>query len=148
MELIIFCVKVIHVVVCVLLIMVVLLQPGKSGDLGSIFGGGSSESVFGSSGAVPFLSKVTRGLAVLFIFTSLSLGYFATKGISKSVVTDIVVAPVEESISDTDSPDGISDETVPQDETIQDVTLPEEPESSKLLKQDESLPVQVSPESK
>lgn len=60
MELIIFSVKIIHIIVSILLIIVVLLQPGKSGDLGSIFGGGTSESIFGSSGAVPFLVKVTR----------------------------------------------------------------------------------------
>ncbi len=97
MELIIFSVKVIHVIVSVLLIIVVLLQPGKSGDLGSIFGGGTSESIFGSSGAVPFLTKLTRGLAVLFMLTSLSLGYFAASSVSKSVVKDVDAAPVEES---------------------------------------------------
>ena len=91
MELIIYSVQIIHVLVSILLIIVVLLQPGKGGDLGSVFGGGggSSESVFGAAGAVPFLSKVTRVLAVLFLLTSLSLGYFATKNVSSSVVTDI-----------------------------------------------------------
>lgn len=80
----------IHILVSILLIIVVLLQPGKSGDLGSVFGGGgSSESVFGASGAVPFLSKVTRVLAVLFLLSSLTLGYFAAQNVSSSVVTDI-----------------------------------------------------------
>ena len=101
MELIIASVQIIHVIVSVLLILVVLLQPGKSGDLGSIFGGGTSESVFGAAGAVPFLTKLTRGLAILFLLTSLSLGYFAAKGVSKSVVTDVAPAAVERTVPDT-----------------------------------------------
>ena len=104
MEIVILAVKVLHIIVSVLLILVVLLQPGKSGDLGSIFGGGTSESIFGSSGAVPFLVKVTRGLAVLFFLTSLSLGYFAMGGGNKSVITDIP-APVTET-APMDSGDG------------------------------------------
>lgn len=97
MEIVIAAVKVLHIVVSLLLILVVLLQPGKSGDLGSIFGGGTSESIFGSSGAVPFLVKVTRGLAVLFLLTSLSLAYFSMSGGSKSVISDIP-APVTETV--------------------------------------------------
>lgn len=94
MELIIYSIQVIHLLVSILLIVVVLLQPGKSGDLGSVFGGGggSSESVFGASGAVPFLSKVTRVLAVLFLLSSLTLGYFAAKNVTSSIVTDIPAA--------------------------------------------------------
>jgi len=87
-EIVIAAVKVLHIVVSLLLILVVLLQPGKSGDLGSIFG---------SSGAVPFLVKVTRGLAVLFLLTSLSLAYFSMSGGSKSVISDIP-APVTETV--------------------------------------------------
>ena len=101
MELIISSVQVIHVIVSVLLILVVLLQPGKSGNLGSIFGGGTSESVFGAAGAVPFLSKLTRGLAVLFMLTSLALGYFAAKGMNKSVVTDMAPTAVERTVPET-----------------------------------------------
>lgn len=79
-------IKFLHIIVSIILILAVLLQPGKSGDLGSMFGGGSSESVFGSAGAVPFLSKLTRVLAVVFFATSLSLGYFAIRGSSSSVL--------------------------------------------------------------
>lgn len=104
MEIVILAVKVLHIIVSILLILVVLLQPGKSGDLGSIFGGGTSESIFGSSGAVPFLVKVTRGLAVLFFLTSLSLGYFAMGGGNKSVISDIP-APITET-APMDSGDG------------------------------------------
>lgn len=102
-------VKVLHIIVSILLILVVLLQPGKSGDLGSIFGGGTSESIFGSSGAVPFLAKVTRGLAVLFFLTSLSLGYFAMGGGNKSVISDIP-APVTETAPVDNGDGGMSTE--------------------------------------
>ncbi len=120
MELIIFSVKIIHIIVSVLLIIVVLLQPGKSGDLGSIFGGGTSESIFGSSGAVPFLVKVTRGLAILFMLTSLSLGYFAATSGGRSVVTDVPGTAVEETVpageaSSPDAPAGSEAVTEPGD---------------------------------
>jgi preprotein translocase subunit SecG len=80
-------VKAIHIIVSIFLIITVLLQPGKGDDLGTIFGG-SSQSIFGASGAVPFLTKVTRILAVVFIITSLSLGYFSAKGIRSSVIEE------------------------------------------------------------
>ena len=110
MELLIHAVHIIQVVVSVLLILVVLLQPGKSGDLGSIFGGGTSESVFGAAGAVPFLEKLTRGLAVLFMVSSLALGFFAARGGTKSVVTDISPPAVEQTVPDTTTTTGESAE--------------------------------------
>ncbi|HEY7534562.1 MAG TPA: preprotein translocase subunit SecG [Thermodesulfobacteriota bacterium] len=95
MDIIIIAVKTIHILVSILLIITVLLQPGKGDDLGTIFGG-SSQSIFGASGAVPFLTKITRFLAVLFIITSLSLGYFSAKSISSSVVTESKSLPQEQ----------------------------------------------------
>ena len=88
MEILIPFIKVIHIIVCLFLIILILLQPGKGGNLGSVFGGGSSESVFGSSGAAPFLTKLTRLLALIFVITSLSLGYFSVQSIKSSVITD------------------------------------------------------------
>ena len=89
-----------HVIISILLVIVVLIQPSKGGDLGSIFGGGTSESIFGSSGAVPFLVKLTRILAFLFMVTSLTLGYFSTKQIKSSVIED--TASIQEEITPTD----------------------------------------------
>lgn len=119
-----------------LLIIVVLLQPGKSGDLGSIFGGGTSDSVFGSSGAVPFLAKVTRGLAVLFMLTSLTLGYFAASGVSKSVVKDVDAAPVsvEESDALQNSPVGAAtDESAPAPESASDTGAASDSEAGQAV---------------
>ncbi|MGE4552913.1 MAG: preprotein translocase subunit SecG [Desulfovibrionaceae bacterium] len=62
---------ILHIVVCVLLVVVILLQSGHEG-MGVIFGGGSS-TMFGSTGAGGFLTKLTAGLAALFLLTS--LGY-------------------------------------------------------------------------
>jgi preprotein translocase subunit SecG len=68
-------ITVIHVIVSIGLILVVLLQTGKA-DMGAVFGG-SSSTIFGSSGAGNFLTKLTTGMAIVFMMTSLTLGYFA-----------------------------------------------------------------------
>ena len=57
---------VLHVMVCVVLITVVLLQRGKGAEIGAVFGGGASSTVFGSRGAGNFLSRLTTGAAVTF----------------------------------------------------------------------------------
>jgi preprotein translocase subunit SecG len=70
-------ITIVHVVVSIALILIILLQTGKGADIGAVFGGGSSQTVFGSSGAATFLSKVTIGAAVVFMITSIFLTYFA-----------------------------------------------------------------------
>jgi preprotein translocase subunit SecG len=65
----------IHVIVCIALILIVLLQTGKGADMGAAFGGGSSQTLFGASGASTFLSKATTVAAVIFMLTSLTLAY-------------------------------------------------------------------------
>ena len=59
------------------MILVVLLQAGKGAGMGSAFGGGSSQTVFGSGGPATFLGKATTAVAVIFMLTSLSLSYFS-----------------------------------------------------------------------
>ena len=66
-----------HVVVCVVLILVILLQAGKGGGMGAAFGGGS-QTVFGGRGAQTFLGKVTSACAGVFMLTSLMLAYHAS----------------------------------------------------------------------
>jgi len=61
----------IHIIVCFVLIMVVLLQSGKSADLAGACGGGGSQTALGSRGAASFLTKATTTCAVLFMLTSL-----------------------------------------------------------------------------
>ena len=66
---------VLHVVVCVFLIAVVLLQRGRGAEIGAVFGGGAGSTVFGSRGAGNFLTKLTTASAVIFMLTSLTLSY-------------------------------------------------------------------------
>ena len=64
-----------HIIASVLLVFVILLQPGKGDGMGGAFGGGGASAVFGGRGSVTFLSKVTTGCAVVFMVTSLALAY-------------------------------------------------------------------------
>lgn len=75
---------VVHVITCLLLIGVVLLQQGKGADMGAVFGG-SSSTIFGSSGAGNFLTRLTTGLAVVFMLTSLTLTYTTARSVTTSV---------------------------------------------------------------
>ncbi|MDB4020939.1 preprotein translocase subunit SecG [Litorivicinus sp.] len=68
---------IVHVVIGASVIGLVLLQQGKGADAGASFGGGASQTVFGSAGAGSFLVKLTAGLAALFFITSLLLAVFA-----------------------------------------------------------------------
>src|ERR1700740_1741045 len=70
---------VIHVIVCVFLVIVVLLQSGKAADLAGAFGGMGSQTVFGPRGSATVLSKATTIAAALFMVTSLTLSIMATK---------------------------------------------------------------------
>lgn len=77
-------VTVIHVIVCFFLATVVLLQQGKGSDAGAVFGG-SSQTLFGSSGAGNLLTKLTSASAIIFMITSLTLTYGAAKQSTKSL---------------------------------------------------------------
>lgn len=70
---------VLHVIACVFLIAVVLLQRGKGAEMGAVFGGGASSTVFGSRGAGNFLTLLTKICAAVFMLTSLSLSYLYTE---------------------------------------------------------------------
>jgi len=71
-------ITVFHVVVCFALILIVLLQAGKGAEMGAAFGG-ASQTLFGSAGAMGFLSKLTTVAAVVFMLTSFLLTYASTR---------------------------------------------------------------------
>ena len=71
-------ITIIHVAVCIVLILVVLLQAGKGANMGAVFGG-SSQTIFGSSGPGTFLGKMTTIVAIVFMLTSFSLSYTASR---------------------------------------------------------------------
>ena len=70
---------VIHIIVCLFLVIVVLLQSGKAADLAGAFGGMGSQTAFGPRGSATMLSKATTMAAALFMVTSLSLAILATR---------------------------------------------------------------------
>ena len=80
-----------HVLVSLLLIVLILVQPGKSGGMGAAFGGGSSTSVFGGRGATTFLTKATGVLAALFFILSILI---ALTNREPSVTSDLPKKPV------------------------------------------------------
>lgn len=86
---------ILHIVVSVALILVILLQTGKGSDIGAVFGGGSSQTLFGSTGPTSFLSKMTAAAAIVFMLTSLFLAYFSGKGTSGSIMKSGAGAPVQ-----------------------------------------------------
>ena len=77
-----------HVLVCVFLILVVLLQQGKGADL-SVFGGGSTQTAFGARGAATLLHKLTVVSFVVFILTTLGLGVLKSGPGGSSVMSDV-----------------------------------------------------------
>ena len=78
--------SIIHVLVCLILILIVLLQSGKGADLAGAFGGGGSQTAFGARGTATFLSKLTTGAAVVFMLTSFTLSLFTTRDQGSSVM--------------------------------------------------------------
>ncbi len=79
---------IVHVVVCLFLIGIVLLQHGKGADIGATFGG-SSQSLFGTEGPLPLLNKITTFAAIVFMVTSISLAYISAKSGSGSVMSGL-----------------------------------------------------------
>jgi len=77
----------VHVIICLLLIGIVLLQKGKGADMGATFGGAGSQTLFGNTGPSTLLGKVTTVVAVIFMVTSLFLGYIQGRSaLQKSVI--------------------------------------------------------------
>ena len=78
-------VAVLHIIVALVLISLVLVQDTKSGSLGGAFGGGGSNSVFGATGATTLAQKLTRGMALVFAITCITLSIFSARS-HKSVI--------------------------------------------------------------
>jgi preprotein translocase subunit SecG len=88
-------VTVVHFITAFLMIALILMQQGKGADMGASFGGGGSQTVFGSSGGGSFFGKLTAILAVVFFVTSLGLALFAKNDSGLRMQSDL---PVLESI--------------------------------------------------
>jgi preprotein translocase subunit SecG len=84
-------ITIVHIIVCFFLIIVVLLQSGKSGDIAAAFGGMGSQTAFGPRGAATALSRATTWSAIIFMVTSITLAVFASRrgGGSSSVLQGV-----------------------------------------------------------
>jgi len=112
-------ITIVHIIVCVVLIMVVLLQTGKGAEMGAAFGG-ATQTVFGSSGPAGFLSKLTTAVAVIFMITTLTLCYL----IGRLPVPTIMEKKVEQQAEEAEPP---APEQVPA--PVQQEAQPAAPES-------------------
>lgn len=74
-----------YVIACVVLMVVILLQQGKGGDIANAFGGGSSQAVFGARAGATVLTKITAGLTVAFMCLALLLAVWGSRGTSSVV---------------------------------------------------------------
>jgi preprotein translocase subunit SecG len=86
-----------HVLACLFLIVIVLLQRGKGAEMGAVFGGGAGATVFGSRGAANFLTRMTTAAAVVFMVTSLTLAYVAQEGTGDTLFEEGTPARAEDS---------------------------------------------------
>ena len=77
-----------HLLAALILILVIMLQSGKAGDLSSAFGGANSQTAFGARGATTVLTKITTVCAVIFVSTSLGLAILYSQDNSTSVMQD------------------------------------------------------------
>ena len=82
-----------HIIICLFLILVVLLQQGKGADL-SVFGGGSTMAAFGARSATNLLHRLTVGGFVAFMLTTLGIAYFQSRVEGSSVMKGAATAPV------------------------------------------------------
>ena len=85
----------IHIIVCVLLILIVLLQSGKGAEMGVSMGGGAGQTLFGAAGPATILTKITTAVAIIFMLTSLTLAYLSGNQSESSVMGSTPV-PVEQ----------------------------------------------------
>ena len=92
----------IHLVTCITMILIIIFQSSKGAEMGAVFGGGASQTAFGSSGTQNFLEKVTVVCAVVFMLTSLTLAYMSSIRTSKLIEEQ--PAPIEAPVSPTQQP--------------------------------------------
>ncbi len=105
-----FFLTIVHVVTCLFLIAVVLLQHGKGADIGAAFGAGASNTVFGGRGAGNFLTKLTTAGVIIFMTTSLVLSYFSG---ANSVSDELRGAPIIEAPIEPEAPSSLFPEAEP-----------------------------------
>ena len=91
---------IINVTLAIILVILVILQQGKGSDLGSAFGGGSSNSIFGAVGPSNFLGKITSIIAAIFLISCLAQAYFLKQNNTQEIfdIEDPVVTDIEQEV--------------------------------------------------
>jgi len=120
-------VLIVHIIVCLFLVVVVLLQSGKAADLAGAFGGMGSQTAFGPRGSATLLSKATTISAALFMITSLSLSILATR--NAGLATTVLEGEPSKSIPVKTAPAPLPAQPQPQGKTIQ-VPLPKQDQTN------------------
>ena len=124
---------VLHVITCVFLVLTVLLQQGKGAAIGAVFG--SSDTIFGSAGPASLLHKLTTGLAVLFMVSSLVLTYLSAHRVEDSIMQDVEVTTSPVTTEPGEIPEATETIETVIPETVETAPAPvtgvEEPETSK-----------------
>ena len=117
-------VTILHVIMCLILIAIVLLQTGKGASMGAAFGG-ASQTLFGGAGPASFLNKITTIAAIVFMLTSFTLAVISSRGGSSSKVLDATptqqTQPVEQTVTPVaEEKQGTSSEKTPVSENSQE----------------------------
>ncbi len=95
-----------HVLLCLFLILIIVLQPGKGGDVGAAFGSGGTSAVFGPRGPAGLLQRATTIVAVMFMGTSIRLALYSNKSaMQDSSVDDAMQRILEEERKEDPVPD-------------------------------------------
>ena len=126
-----------HVIVCIFLVLVVLLQSGKGADLAGAFGGGATQTAFGSRGPASFLTRMTTAVAVIFMVTSISLAMMGDRRATtpdRSILDERATTPVQEQQTDTN----VVPTSVPTPEQIEE-------QIKQIQEQQQSAPADTAP---
>lgn len=128
----------VHVIVCIILVLVVLLQSGKGADLAGAFGGGATQTAFGSRGPASFLTRMTTVAAIIFMLTSISLSMMGERKLDNKSILDTTgkpSAPAQEQKPETDAAPGY----IPTPEQINE-------QIRQIQEQQQNVPAGTTPE--
>lgn len=113
---------IVHVLISLALVALVLLQQGKGAEAGASFGGGASQTVFGSQGSGNFLSRATSWLAIVFFVTSISLALVAKQKAEVAATGEQISVPVEQTLDSSVIENAVQgDETIEYNQSFEDM---------------------------
>lgn len=113
---------IVHVLISLALVALVLLQQGKGAEAGASFGGGASQTVFGSQGSGNFLSRATSWLAIVFFVTSISLALVAKQKAEVAATGEQISVSVEQALDSSVIENAVQgDETIEYNQSFEDM---------------------------